>query len=453
VNTTVTIHEVLYTNTRGFTVFRASDGNGTSRYVAQGVLFRAPLAGECWLLEWHMEEDPTFGSQRRVSQASLIQPRGEFLIDLLSRHPALRGLGLGVVTATRLYRSHGPELAHILTRGELDRLIELPEDIAFELCERWRAPQLEPNVVAWLDARGFTPRIASKIVALYGDQSIEALETNPYCLLPFVPFQKIDALARGRLGIAEADERRLVAAVEAALYRALNDGHTATRQAKLENGLLFTCGTLAGKAIDTALDQHVVFARGNHIQAYAPALMERTLEGWVKDICNPAGPHQQSLPLASLSSVDTILGREVLEEHIQITDEQRRAVKAAFAGRLHCIIGGAGVGKSTVLRLLGRLITATQGQVFYMAISGRASRRIQEVLGPELNERCSVSTVARYLLSLAPKLPAEAAPWLVVDEASMLDLRSAYRLVTESPPAARLVLVGDDNPQEGVNRL
>lgn len=439
-NTTVTIDELLYSDPHGLMVFRATDGSGASRYVAQGGLFRAPVPGECWKLAWNPEEDPNYGRQRRVACGNLVPPTGEFIVQLLSQHPYLRGLGVGVVTATKLYRKYGPELAGILTRGELDKLPELPEDVSFELCGRWQALGLEPKVVTWLDERGLRPQIASKIVALYGAQAIDALETNPYCLLPFLPFGQIDAFARLRLGIAASDPRRLVAAVEASLYRDIDGGHTATRRLGLAASLSATCGAHVADAIALALDQQVAFARGDHLQAYAPALMERNLERWVKDICNPAGPQQQVLPLNSGSPLATVLAQS---DGLVLTDEQRQAVEAAFSGRLHCIVGGAGVGKSTLLRLLAQLIVAVHGQACYMAISGRASRRIQEALGSGLTEQCSVSTVARYLLSIAPKLGADASPWLVVDEASMLDLRSAYRLVTESPPGARLVFVGD----------
>lgn len=126
-----------------------------------------------------------------------------------------------------------------------------------------------------------------------------------------------------------------------------------------------------------------------------------------------------------------------------MTEEQRAAVLGALRNRVYCIVGGAGVGKTTVLKMLGRLIVALHGQAHYMAISGRASRRIAEALGRDLAGKCTVKTVAAYLKSIAPTLAPESAPWVIVDEASMLDLQSAYRIVTRSPAGSRIVLVGD----------
>jgi exodeoxyribonuclease V alpha subunit len=441
---TITINEVLFSDGRGLAVFRASDEQGSAaRYVAERTLFRCPAPGECWRVEFTAETHPQYGSQRRVTQGHLALPRGAFLVHLLAHHPALRGLGIGVVTANRLYRAHGSGLANLLTGGDPSVLPELSADIAFELCERWRALALEPAVVTWLDERGLEPHLASQIIALYGPQSIEAMETNPYCLLPFLSFERIDAFARARLGVAPLDARRLVAAVEAALYRSIDHGHTAMLRTHLRLALHSSLAQHADAAIELALSQTVAFARGQHVQAYAPAIMEGELEAWVRQIQNPAGTQSELRLLAGGESLAALVERQAQMDGAVLTEEQRQAVLGALGSRLYCILGGAGVGKTTVLRMLGKLITAVQGQACYMAISGRAARRIAEALGPELAAQCSVTTVAGYLKSVAPTLVAGTAPWLVVDEASMVDLQSAYRIITQSPVGLRLILVGD----------
>lgn len=439
----VTIESVLYDDGRSQSVFRAADENGqAARYTASNVLPRAPAVGECWSLEFTTERHPQYGAQRCVTKGSLTQPAGAFLIHLLSRHPALRGLGLGVVTANKLYRAHGPGLASLLTAGDPAALPELHEDIAHELCGRWRTLALEPAVVAWLDARGLEPRIAAKILALYGSQAVEAMETNPYCLLPFLSFAKIDAFALTRLGVARGDPRRLVAATEDVLYKAVAQGHTASFRASVLEGLRWTVGDHAEEALDLTLKQEVAFVDGPLVQAYAPAFMERALEKWLRET-RPDSGQGDLLLLNEDASVTDLLERLSRAEHTQLTEEQRAAVLGALRSRVYCIVGGAGVGKTTVLKMLGRLIVAIHGQAHYMAISGRASRRIAEALGKDLADKCTVKTVAAYLKSIAPTLAPESGPWIIVDEASMLDLQSAYRMVTRSPAGARIVLVGD----------
>ena len=61
--------------------------------MANQTLPRCPVAGECWDLEYLTEDHPDFGSQRRVTVGTLLRATGAYLVHLLSKHPALRGLG------------------------------------------------------------------------------------------------------------------------------------------------------------------------------------------------------------------------------------------------------------------------------------------------------------------------------------------------------------------------
>jgi len=51
------------------------------------------------------------------------------------------------------------------------------------------------------------------------------LQQNPYFLLAFAGWTKVDSAAL-KLGVALDDDRRLVGAVEAALYERLQHAHT-----------------------------------------------------------------------------------------------------------------------------------------------------------------------------------------------------------------------------------
>jgi exodeoxyribonuclease V alpha subunit len=117
-----------------------------------------------------------------------------------------------------------------------------------------------------------------------------------------------------------------------------------------------------------------------------------------------------------------------------------------MSGRVYCISGGAGVGKTTVLRMLAQMIVSLQGTACFMSISGGTTRHIAEALGPELANRCTVKTVTCYLHFTARDLPSDSSPWLIVDEASVLDLQNAYRIISRSPQNSRLILVG--NPDQ-----
>ncbi|MGE0316051.1 MAG: exodeoxyribonuclease V subunit alpha [Lautropia sp.] len=142
-------------------------------------------------------------------------------------------------------------------------------------------------------------------------------------------------------------------------------------------------------------------------------------------------------------------------------DWQRLAAALALRSRLAIISGGPGTGKTTtVVNLLACLIEHDADcRIALAAPTGKAAARMTEAIRqraahlPEaLRTRLpgSASTVHR-LLGFRPfdggfshgasnPLPIDA---LVVDEASMLDLALATRLLEAVPDAARIVMLGD----------
>jgi exodeoxyribonuclease V alpha subunit len=150
--------------------------------------------------------------------------------------------------------------------------------------------------------------------------------------------------------------------------------------------------------------------------------------------------------------------RARLEERV---DWQKLACALALCNRLTIVAGGPGTGKTTTLVSLLAVLLHAQPQlrVALAAPTGKAAQRMREAmqqrasaLPEDIRERLpdQVHTVHRLLGAVPDRrrfrhhadnpLPIDL---LVVDEASMLDLALATRLLEAVPGEARVVFLGD----------
>ena len=128
---------------------------------------------------------------------------------------------------------------------------------------------------------------------------------------------------------------------------------------------------------------------------------------------------------------------------IQLTKEQREAVRLALSHRLSIILGGAGSGKTTLVRALVENGAVSNRGVVICAPTGKAACNLMDRTGLR----------ARTVHSALGKLPdddflAEKIDWsytdlVVIDEASMLTLEMLAGILAVVHPACRVVLIGD----------
>lgn len=224
------------------------------------------------------------------------------------------------------------------------------------------------------------------------------------------------------------------------LYDQLADGHTCVPRENIIGplGRLVGHGSPVGKALDAAIENQAIKVTEGYFHSAGAWLMERAVAQFVQE--RLAEPYQ--FPLLG-SGIDRMLDDFERSEtaalgtpHFRLNEAQRAAAKRSFENRFSIITGGAGVGKTTVLKALYRLLDTTGLPRFQMALSGRAAKRMREATGE------SAYTIVGFLKNVSREEMGNC-PVIVIDEASMVDLPSMYRLVRKLPSRCHMVLVGD----------
>lgn len=372
---------------------------------------------------------------------SLARPSGEHIVTYIAENSAFEGLGRA--KARRLWDRYGEELYQLLDAGQASAFSDLlTAEIAERLVGGW-ASHGESRTLQWLQAAGFDIGLGRKVLRYFGDAAQARIEEDPYRLLSFAgAWLKVDALAKTKFGVQPTDPGRLRAAVEEACYRLMSAGHTAMLSADLIDKVTPLLGTppagvrwrdLMASALSEGLKNGSIVQTQHGLQPLGALVMERQVANAIHERLTVE--HQQLLPEDRVERL--ILSGEA-EDGLALNPEQRNAIRLAASHMFVCITGGAGVGKTTVLKSLYRLYDDAGTRVLQVALAGRAAKRMQEATGRP------ASTIASFLKGLTDQT-FEGETVLVVDEASMVDIISMSRLCQALPPHVRLVLVGDQH--------
>ena len=151
----------------------------------------------------------------------------------------------------------------------------------------------------------------------------------------------------------------------------------------------------------------------------------------------------------------------LFESHQDIDQDQKNAVVAAVGKPFSVISGGPGSGKtSTVIRILALLLAKNPNyRIALAAPTGKAAARMMDSIRQRIDQldidagiKSSIPVEARTIHRLLgyrqqlfsyneqQRLPVDC---VVIDEASMIDLKLMYQLLTALPDNAQLILLGD----------
>ncbi len=442
-----TLDHILFVNDQNgyaVVVVKTYEGQGDSKTITMFGDLAGLEIGSTIRARGHFEKHPRFGEQFRVADFETVRPAGVFALE---RYLASEIQGIGPSLAHRIAEHFGEELREILdhTPERVREVSGVGPVVASRIVAAWKDSSGLRELTVFLRGHGISAAHARRIHKRYGKDSLEIVRRDPYVLartIHGIGFRTADMVAE-KLGIPKNSVERARAAILYLLERMADEGHVYTPREYLEGQFqagLEMDSDLVPRALDelVASGDVVVEDADDHAAVYLARLhaaevnVAKRLR--VLTAGRPMSPQVAERALAKAASAGGIT----------LSNEQMRALQTALSSPVTVITGGPGTGKTTILRSLLVALAEAGLKPTLAAPTGRASRRLQDATGRDAR---TIHRLLEYSPETGGFVRGENFPlrtnYLIVDEASMMDIELASCLLSALMPNCSLVLVGD----------
>jgi exodeoxyribonuclease V alpha subunit len=391
---------------------------------------------------WH--RDRQHGMQFKADTVRLAQPSSREGMEKYLASGLIKGIGPAY--AKRLIAKFGEDVFDVIEHysKRLQEVSGIGPERRKRIKEAWDQQKGVREIMVFLHTYGIGTSRAVRIFKTYGDEAIGIIRANPYRLasdIIGIGFKTADQLA-GRLGIEPGSRLRIQAGLRHILQEQTDRGHCALPKDPLLEGaaeLLGVDRSAADEALGAMVVEEEVFQElvRDALWIFLPRL--RAAEIFIAETIRYLAKAGPTLPTLDFS---TALELAVAKTGTVLAEGQQSAIRLVLTQRLSLITGGPGVGKTTVLNTLLRMLESKRLKITLCAPTGRAAKRLAETTGHP------AMTIHRLLGGRFGGKSAEGetewrADLVVVDESSMIDVPLMARLLRALPPGAHLVLVGD----------
>ncbi|MBN1684864.1 MAG: ATP-dependent RecD-like DNA helicase [Gammaproteobacteria bacterium] len=382
-------------------------------------------------------------------QASCIQTRLPNTLTGIEKYLS-SGLikGIGRHFAKLLVQAFGENVFEIIEKQpeRLTRVSGIGRKRKKQILAAWESQKVIRDIMVFLQSYGVSTARAVKIYKTYGDQAVQIVSENPYRLaldIRGIGFKSADQIAM-QLGIPKTSLIRARAGIHHVLLELSQQGHCASEINLLieqASQLLEIPKDIIQEAIQKELSEEQLVSESfdHQIYIFLPVLYhaESFISEYLKKLSQGDVPwgyidHQKAIPWVEKVT------------QLELSSSQKNAIALALKEKVSIITGGPGVGKTTIVNSILKILRAKAIRIALCAPTGRAAKRLSETT------HCEAKTIHRLLgfepgsfrfkYSQQHPLPVD---FVVIDEASMIDAVLMSQLLKAIPLNAALLIVGD----------
>lgn len=373
--------------------------------------------------------------------------------------------GIGKTYADKLVNYFGTDILDIIDQHpeRLKEVAGIGQKRIETISNAWHDQKEVANIMIFLQEKDVSPAYAAKIYKKYGQESIAVLNENPYRLADEIwgiGFKIADTIAQ-KLGFAPDCAQRLAAGITFALTSGAGSGHLYLELENLRTKTIELLGLtehdkpllkkslhalynkekikLISKDISKDYADHDQHARTHFIGLTKHYLTELNVAKRLGELIS----HPSHLNF-DIEKIYQSLRVEDNPQEPSLNELQQKGILATLQNKVTIITGGPGTGKTTLIKKLLSILDSNKVTYKLAAPTGRAAKRIMEGTG---KYAATIHRLLEFDVSTMSFVHNEnnalKLDYLIVDEASMIDIFLAYSIVRALPLNAHLILIGD----------
>lgn len=411
---------------------RADDGN----VIFKGDMRMIPQKE--YIIRGRYEDNKKFGPQYQFLSNKLKNPiedmsAKEFRQFLTDLSPYGVRINKAYEDSRKIFEEHNLEA--------LTKIDGIGNVRAKELLDKYDSQRDYSPVYVEFAKYGFSTKVAKRAIDYYSsiDTPVDRLKKNPYDLMevPGLGFKKIDEKCLAH-GIAENDPRRIKAFLIDYFEQLEMDSKSWISVSQLKAYLrneIFNCDIAETFKKLNADKDFVIFEREDEKR-----IALRTIYEMEKKVAEELLRIKNGSSDVELQDVDKVIGDIEKEQGWSYSTEQRDAIDTMLKENVVILRGPGGVGKTTTLNAVIKVLRHNNISVATCALAGKAAENLTQVTG------LRGQTIHRLLGIGSPfELKDQGLEYdvVILDELSMVNISLFSELVRTIPTGAKLIMVGD----------